>query len=113
MKIVANYTGATLDKIAQELDLKTSAGREALIIALENVKLLDCKQLDYGSKNISDFGTVGVIIRMNDKFQRIKNLVSTNRRKRAINESILDTFRDLSNYSIIALLLENKKWPNE
>lgn len=98
--------------LCKQLDIQTQAGREALRIALENVKLLDAKQRDYGSKNISSFGLFGVVVRMNDKFERIKNLL-TNRRKSAVNESIRDSFRDISNYAIIALLVESKKWPIE
>ena len=100
------------EQLAQRLGLKTQAARAFLIIALENTLLMDKKQQDYGSRNISDFGIVGVVIRMNDKFQRIKNLIG-NRRKATVNESIRDTFRDVSNYAIIALLLDSKKWPNE
>lgn len=101
-----------LSELADQLGLKTSAGRIFLRIALENTLLMDGKQQDYGSKNISSFGTFGVVVRMNDKFERIKNLFKT-KRKRAVNESIRDTFRDVSNYANIALMLEAKEWPNE
>jgi hypothetical protein len=50
---------------------------------------------------------------MNDKMERLKTLFNKGRRKRAINESIVDTFRDISNYAIIALMLELGRWPNE
>lgn len=102
-----------LKLIGDLLQLQTLAGKEFLRIALENVKLMDNKQIDYGSKNISGFGTFGVVVRMNDKFERIKNLFNSGRRKKSVNESILDSFRDISNYSIIALMLEAKLWPDE
>jgi|SRR3989304_2047183 len=101
-----------LQHVAEDLGIKTKAGVIALQIAIENVLLLDSKQQDYGSKNISSFGTFGVVVRMNDKFERIKHLF-LNRRKRAVNESIRDSFRDICNYSIIALMLEMKQWPDE
>lgn len=94
------------------LGIKTRAGEEALLIALDNIKLLDTKQIDYGSKNISRFGAHGCVVRMSDKFERLVNLYK-NKRKRPINESIEDTFRDLSNYAIIALMCEKGVWPNE
>lgn len=100
------------DVIYRLLKIQTHAGKLALLIALENVKLLDKKQLDYGSKNISGFGTFGVVVRMNDKFERIKNLFK-NKRRRAVNESIKDSFRDLSNYAIIAYMVETNQWPDE
>ena len=101
-----------LDTIKNQLGLKTTAGYDALRIALENVLLLDKKQQDYGPKNISGFGAFGVIVRMNDKFERLKTLHSK-RRKRAVNESMHDTLRDISNYAIIALMLEKNLWPKE
>lgn len=104
--------GFKLQSVVESLDLKTLAGKEFLSIALENTLLMDKKQLDYGSGNISGYGTFGVVVRMNDKFERIKNLFN-NRRKRAANESIMDSFRDISNYGIIAVMLETGKWPNE
>lgn len=101
-----------LEQLHQQLGIETAAAKEFLTIALENALLMDAKQKDYGSKNISGFGTFGVVVRMNDKFERLKNLFN-NRRKRAINESILDSFRDISNYAIIAFMVETKRWPNE
>lgn len=98
--------------VADQLKISTVAGRTFLTFALENAVLMDGKQQDYGSKNISSFGTFGVVVRMNDKFERIKNLFN-NRRRRAVNESIRDSFRDISNYAIIALMLESKLWPKE
>lgn len=111
----------TLNNTAIDLDIDTDAGRKALAIALANIQLLDKKQQDYGSKNISSFGLFGVIVRLNDKFERLKKLtLSTDASgnvclclKTASNESIADTFKDISNYSIIAEMLMTNKWPNE
>ena len=94
------------------LDLKTTAAQEFLRFALQNLVIFDNKQQDYGSENISDFGTFGVVVRMNDKFRRLKTLFNK-RRKRPVNESIEDSFRDISNYAIIALMLEKNLWPKE
>lgn len=95
------------------LNLQTTAAKEFIKIALENALLMDKKQQDYGSRNISDFHTIGVVVRMNDKMQRIKNIMGKGKRKKAQNESIIDSFRDLSNYAIIAILLEKKLWPDQ
>jgi hypothetical protein len=96
-----------------DLPLKTKAAQEFLRLALANAILMDRKQQDYGPGNIAAFGTFGVTVRMNDKMERLKTLFNKGRRKRAINESIIDTFRDISNYAIIALMLELERWPNE
>ena len=77
------------------------------------------KQLDYGPSNIA-VGTAlansddirlsltGIFFRMNDKIQRIKNLVVFG--KTSHNESVEDSFLDLSVYGVIARVVKNNKW---
>lgn len=112
MKPLVIPPAVDLHSLSLNLGLKTLAGREALKLALENIILLDLKQQDYGSGNVSDFGVFGVVVRMNDKFRRVENLFQ-NRRRKAVNESIRDSFRDISNYALIALMLDSGKWPQE
>ena len=102
-----------LDTVNRILGLRTTAAKEYLRIVLANSILMDRKQLDYGPKNISGFGTFGVLVRMNDKFERIKHLYNKGKRRKAENESIEDTMRDIANYAVIALMLELGRWPNE
>lgn len=61
------------------------------------------KQNDYGHGNILRFGLFGVLVRMSDKVERLKNLEKTGRK--ALNESTHDTLLDIVGYSIIALML--------
>lgn len=102
-----------VDRLFTCLGIKTKAAKEFIRLALSNALLMDRKQQDYGPKNISSFGTFGVMVRMNDKMERLKTLFGTGKRKAAKNESIQDSLRDISNYAIIALLIELDRWPNE
>lgn len=64
----------------------------------------------YGTENIAQQGLDGIIARMLDKLSRAKNLskgVSA-----ADNESLLDTFLDLRNYSQIASCVASGSWPD-
>jgi len=78
------------------------------------------KQMDYGPSNISmgtgvgetintKLATTALVIRINDKVQRLLNLVVSNDRD-AQNEPVEDAFKDLSVYGIIAQIVKNKKW---
>jgi hypothetical protein len=91
------------------LNLKTEMGFRALAIAHENIKLLDRKQQDYGPGNIAAFGEYGVLVRMSDKFERLKNLLKS-KRKKPRNEPVVDSWRDISNYGIIAVLVRKNLW---
>ena len=66
--------------------------------------LMISKQRDYGHRNIMDFGELGVLVRVNDKIARLKNLKTNNLKPK--NESVIDTWRDIANYAIIALMLK-------
>lgn len=96
-----------IDLLALEYDIQTEMGRQALLVALENVATLDRKQRDYGSQNITSFAEFGVLVRMNDKMERLKHL---NKMPNPKNESIDDSYLDISNYGIIAILLRRGIW---
>ena len=86
----------------------------------EQYELFCKKQMDYGPSNIA-MGTsldtseekrlskIGLIVRINDKIQRLMNLVVKNNRE-AQNEPTIDAFKDLACYGIIAQIVKNGKW---
>jgi hypothetical protein len=97
--------------------LKTDMGNSALNEAMSCVLLFDQKQQDYGSKNIASFedkdmNMLGTCIRLNDKVQRMMNLLTKRIKEdgEPNNESIKDNARDISNYGLILSLLEQDQW---
>jgi len=89
-------------------------------IMRDQYELFCKKQSNYGPTNIS-MGTdltreedrklsqMGIFFRMNDKIQRIKQLVVIGSADN-VGESIEDTYKDLSVYAIIAQLVKSGKW---
>jgi len=76
--------------------------------------LLLRKQMDYGPTNISRApgGPInGLRVRMHDKIARINNLLDKDVDPQ--NESLRDSFIDLLNYSAIAIMVLENKWPND
>jgi hypothetical protein len=78
------------------------------------------KQRNYGPGNISvgselktpaevKMSLTGLFFRMNDKINRIKQLVVLGQPDE-VGESIQDTYEDLSVYGIIAQLVQRGKW---
>lgn len=94
--------GITIDFIDTVRELLDEAGN-----------LLLRKQMDYGPTNISRApgGPLnGLRVRMHDKIARINNLLDKNVDPQ--NESLRDSFIDLLNYSAIAIMVLEKKWPD-
>ena len=90
-------------------------------IQLEQYELFSKKMMDYGKGNISvgsnldtedevHVALTGLWFRMNDKIQRLKQLVLLKKDAKVKTESIIDTFQDLSIYGIIAQIVKNKQW---
>lgn len=99
--------GDPISLICEQFSIETKMGIEALRVAIANIATLDMKQRDYGSGNISSFGEFGVLVRMNDKMERLKNLLKMELPK---NESVEDSYLDLANYAIIAVLVRRGIW---
>jgi hypothetical protein len=89
-------------------------------ILKEQYELFCKKQLNYGPDNISvgtrleteaevKLSLTGLWFRMNDKINRLKQLVLLNNQD-VVGESIQDSYSDLSVYGIIAQIVSRGKW---
>lgn len=77
-------------------------------------KLMDiylAKNEDYGdsfNKSLDKYGLIASIVRMEDKFNRLSNLINIKEYK--VEESLEDTLLDLANYAIMTIAyLKNKE----
>ena len=76
-------------------------------IQKEGLQLFEKKNKDYGDA-FAKYGTIGVLIRMEDKLQR--SISISNSGINLINsESMRDTLLDLHNYAAMALMLMDEK----
>ena len=88
----------------------------------EQFELFAKKHLDYGMHNVSagtnletvdetEFAMTGLWYRLSDKINRWKNMIISGRK--AQNETLIDTFQDITNYGIIAQLVSRGLWKND
>lgn len=68
------------------------------------VNLLARKQHDYGHGNINKFGHFGILVRLSDKIERIRNL----KKKSAQAEPYEDALWDIVGYCVVALMLDDE-----
>ena len=73
----------------------------------EAFELFKKKNSDYGNA-FEEYGTIGILIRMNDKIKRAQTI--TNKAVTLVDtESLRDTLIDLHNYTALAITLLEKK----
>jgi len=58
-----------------------------------------------------EFAMTGLWYRLSDKINRWKNMIISGRK--AQNETLIDTYQDITNYGIIAQLVERGLWKND
>jgi hypothetical protein len=91
------------------------------VIQKEQYELFARKMLSYGLGNIAmgsnletkedvNLSLTAIWIRSMDKMQRLKQLVLLKKNNPLDNEPVEDAYTDLSNYSIIAMLVKAGKW---
>jgi hypothetical protein len=87
----------------------------------EQYVLFSKKMLSYGINNITlgsslqdssdiKLSITGILIRVLDKVNRLKNLIVKGVENPIEDESEEDTWKDISNYGLIALLVRRGKW---
>ena len=90
-------------------------------IQKEQYDLFASKMMDYGLGNISlgsdlntredrDLSLTGIWLRCNDKINRLKNILKRNGKNYVAGEASIDSWVDISNYGIIAMLVTRGKW---
>jgi len=99
----------------------TELAEEFKRIQSEQYALFASKMLDYGINNISLGSTLedkedvklsimGIWLRCNDKINRLKNLIKRDGHNFVQGESMTDSFIDIANYGIIAMMVLRNKW---
>ena len=78
---------------------------EIVTIAKEIGQLVEKKDKDYNSafaKTLKEYGNVVYFIRIDDKLNRLKNLMLNNNNAE-VNESVEDTLKDIIGYTLLML----------
>lgn len=99
------------EELSEEKQFPATRNRECKLARHKNIcdeikALYERKNHDYGDsfgQSFQDYGILAGIIRMEDKFNRLKKLARGGEQK-VMDESIRDTLIDLANYSIMTVL---------
>lgn len=96
-------------QVAKDLGCTEPMTTLFLRVAFIAAQVFDYKQSKYGPGNIAEFGETGVLIRATDKIKRLGNLWRKGEQPK--DETIEDSYGDLANYGLIALMCRWGLWP--
>jgi len=74
----------------------------------EAFELFSKKNKDYGD-SFATYGTVGVMVRIGDKLQRLVSVSKNGGQCNVLSESLRDTLIDLHNYAAMGIMLLDEK----
>lgn len=69
------------------------------------------RQKKYGPGNIAAFGEVGCMVRGFDKMARLKHLLFEGLGDDVDDETVEDSWKDLTNYAVMGLACHRDEWP--
>ena len=122
MVIKDSKSGTKKESIIEQMEREwPEMTQEFNKIQREQYELFLHKQHDYGPGNISvgtqlqtedeiHLSLTGLWFRMNDKIQRLKNLLMSGRENAVEGEPLEDAYLDVSNYGIMATIVSRSKW---
>lgn len=73
------------------------------------IAIMESKNEDYSGENVSEAGMYGMATRLLDKVHRMKTLTKPDAHE-PNHETVRETLRDIHNYSLIALMLDEGTW---
>jgi hypothetical protein len=83
----------------------TSNERDTRLMQIfrDDMAVLACKGTDYAPandvlRNLRRHGSVGVVVRLGDKYERLNQLLFHGKQANVANETIIDTIRDMRIY---------------
>ena len=112
------YKSEIVNKLEKEYPIIANEFQDIMVAQYE---LFAQKMLSYGMANISmgsnletkdevKFSLTSIWIRMNDKMNRLKNLVLLGNKNPLDNEPTMDSWIDITNYGVIAQIVSKGKW---
>ncbi len=82
--------------------------REFQALTAKMLEITTKKNNDYGGhtdpfKNFRDFEELGILVRMSDKFARLRTALAEKREFQVSDETVEDTALDLANYALLLI----------
>ena len=120
--VATTASAATADDVTVELDAEQTELMAGDPDWRASARLYHArKMMDYGLSNIAlgtnleepediELSLTGIWLRVNDKINRLKNLLKRKGKNYVEDEPMIDSFLDIANYGIIAMLVMKGKW---
>jgi monomeric isocitrate dehydrogenase len=103
-----------VDAIYKELDCKHAISKEFIRTIIKSVSRFDKKQGIYDLQNINEFGEVGLLVEINNRYKKIKKYYEIDEDKREelmlTEESIMKDYIDIAVFAIISYIYKLGKW---
>lgn len=103
-----------VESIYESLGCKHKISKEFIRTILKSVFRFDKKQGVYDLQNIEEFGEVGLLVEINNRYKKIKKYYEVDDDKREelmlTEESIMKDYMDIAIFAMISYIYQLGKW---
>lgn len=103
-----------VESIYETLGCKHQISKEFIRTILKSIFRFDKKQGVYDLQNIEEFGEVGLLVEINNRYKKIKKYYEIDNDKREelqlTEESIMKDYMDIAIFAMISYIYQAGKW---
>lgn len=103
-----------VESIYETLGCKHQISKEFIRTILKSIFRFDKKQGVYDLQNIEEFGEVGLLVEINNRYKKIKKYYEVDDDKREelqlTEESIMKDYMDIAIFAMISYIYQAGKW---
>jgi polyhydroxyalkanoate synthesis regulator phasin len=99
-----------IDLIAKQLELENEISKKFVSEALYAIKTFDGKHTEKGLAKLDKFGALGVIIKMDEKYETLAEYYDPKNEEKVDEPKLLKLWEDVAVYSLMGKIIEKGEW---
>jgi len=98
-----------VEVVSKQLELTNEISKKFVEEALHAIKTFDAKHTEKGLAKLDKFGGLGIIIKMDDKYEELTEFYNLENKERD-EAKLLKLWEDVAVYSLMGRIIERGEW---
>lgn len=99
-----------IDVVAKQLELQNETSKKFVEEALYAIKTFDEKHTEKGLSKLDKFGALGVIVKMDEKYELLAEAYDPKSESNLDEEKMLKLWQDVAVYSLMGRIIQKGEW---
>lgn len=99
-----------VEVVSKQLELTNEISKKFVEEALHAIKTFDAKHTEKGLAKLDKFGGLGVIVKMDEKYEELAGLYDPENKDEKEEAKLLKLWEDVAVYSLMGRIIERGEW---